>query len=235
MCGRYTLTDDVEAIAQVFHADVDGIRDTHRPRYNIAPTQEAPVVVAASDTRRAGLLRWGLVPHWADDLSVGGRMINARSETVHQRPAFRDSFLARRCLVPADGFYEWEDAGGWKRPHWIHRPGAELFGFAGIWARWGGESDTPVHTFAILTRDAPESLAWIHERVPVILTPDVWDDWLARGTAPEILREILDGADTPRLESHPVSRRVNRADYDAPDCTEEVEEDPPIQPQMSLF
>lgn len=236
MCGRYTLTEDAEAIAGFFEADVDGIRSSHEPRYNIAPTQDAPVVVAGEGGRRAGYLRWGLVPHWADDLSVGGRMINARSETVHRLPAFKDSFLSRRCLVPADGFYEWQDLGGRKQPHWIHRPGSPLFGFAGIWARWKDPEDRDVHTFAILTRPAPPSLVWLHDRVPVILGPANWTDWLARGTTEEALAQILSDATPPQLDSHPVTPRVNRADYDSPDCTERVEPEPPVEEaQTSLF
>lgn len=236
MCGRYTLIEDVDAIADVFEAEVEPIRASHEARYNVAPTQVAPAIVAAPTGRRVGFMRWGLVPHWANDLSVGPKMINARSETVATRPAYRDSFLRKRCLIPADGFYEWEAVGSKKQPHWIYRSGKPLFGFAGIWSTWVEATGEKVHTFSILTRPAPEPLAWLHDRVPVILPPTLWDDWLARGTAPERLEEVLKSSVTPVLQSHPVTRRVNQAGYESPDCTDEVElEDPPPEAQTSLF
>ncbi|MGI9626164.1 MAG: SOS response-associated peptidase [Longimicrobiales bacterium] len=225
MCGRYTLTEDVDAIAEVFSADVEGIRAVHEPRYNIAPTQYAPAIIAGDEGLRAGLLRWGLVPHWAKDLSQGGRMINARSETVSSKPAFRESFLSRRCLIPADGFYEWEAQGSVKQPYWIHRPDEALFGFAGLWATWKAPDDTKHHTFSILTRAAPRSLTWLHDRVPVILPADAWTDWLAKGTAAEVLTGLIDDGKTPSLRTHPVSRRVNKADSDFADCTDEIDLD----------
>ena len=236
MCGRYTLTEDVEQIADVFEADVEPIRHVHEPRYNIAPTQDAPVVIAGREGRRVGLLRWGLVPHWADELSVGARMINARVESVSTRPAFRDSFLRKRCLVPADGFYEWEDRGSRKQPHWVHARRESLFGFAGLWASWTAPNEIQYHTYCILTRPAPAELAWLHDRVPLILPKEDWTDWLARGTAPEVLQEVLERAEPPALQTHPVSTRVNKAGYEEPDCTDEIDlDDFPVEEQTSLF
>lgn len=218
MCGRFTLASEVDAIADVFAAEITpGLRD-HRPRYNIAPTEDAPVVIAAPGGRRAGLMRWGLVPHWAGSPRVGPRMINARSETVDSRKAFRESFVARRCLVPADGFYEWESRPSGKQPYWIHPAAGGILAFAGIWSAWRSPAGSRLMTFSILTRDAPRAIRWLHDRVPVILPARRWDDWLARGTTPELLRGILDGAEPPGLNLHPVSRSVNRAGYDEPDC-----------------
>lgn len=235
MCGRYTLIHGVDAIADVFGVDGGVLDEVHEPRYNVAPTQSAPAIVAGADGRFAGLLRWGLVPHWAKDLSDGARMINARSETVAERSAYRESFLSRRCLIPADGFYEWASGPGGKQPHWIYEEGRGLFAFAAIWARWTPPGGERIHTFSILTRGAPEGLAWLHDRVPLILPPGAWTDWLARGTDPDVLRDIMASSPHPTLRSHPVSRRVNHATYDEPDCTEEVEEENLADPQTRLF
>ena len=189
MCGRFTLTAELGHVAETFAAEISPALEGFRPRYNIAPTDEVPVVIAAPGGRRAGPMRWGLVPHWADSPRAGARLINARSETVATRSAFRESFLARRCLVPADGFYEWEARETGRQPYWIHRPGSALFAMAGIWALWGGGGGSDrLATFSILTREAPEPIRWLHDRVPVILPERCWTDWLARGTVAESLR-----------------------------------------------
>ena len=223
MCGRFTLTEEADAIAGAFAADIGPIRAIHQPRFNIAPTDEAPVVIAVPGGKRAGPMRWGLLPHWAKDPRSGARMINARSETVATRSAFRESFVARRCLVPADGFYEWESRPSGKQPWWIHRPDASLFGMAGIWSLWTPPDGARTATFAILTRAAPTSIRWLHDRVPVILQEPAWDDWLARGTTASVLKAILKGAEPPEMHFHPVSPAVNRAGHDGPGCIEKVE------------
>ena len=222
MCGRFTIAEEAGAIGEAFGARVEPLQGVRLPRYNVAPTDEVPVVIAAPEGRRAGPMRWGLVPHWAESPKVGARMINARSESVLQKRAYRESFLARRCLVPADGFYEWEARASGKQPYWIHRPGSGLFAMAGIWAMWRPPAGSRLASFSILTRAAPPALGWLHDRVPVILPETVWDDWLARGTTPHVLDSML--AETPpELRLHPVSRAVNRAGYDEPDCIDEVE------------
>ena len=222
MCGRFTLTAEPGHVADAFAAEISPALEGFQPRHNIAPTDDVPIVIAAPGGRRAGPMRWGLVPHWADSPRVGARMINARSETVATRSAFRESFLARRCLVPADGFYEWEARATGKQPYWIHRPGSALFAMAGIWALWSDGDGDRLATFSILTREAPDPIRWLHDRVPVILPEDCWTDWLARGTVLESLRAIMAGADPPELRLHPVARAVNRAGYEDPDCIEEV-------------
>ena len=223
MCGRFTVAEEAGAIGEAFGAAVEPLRDVRLPRYNVAPTDEVPVVIAASGGRRAGPMRWGLVPHWAESPKVGARMINARSESVLKRRAYRESFLARRCIVPADGFYEWEARDSGKQPYWIHRPGAGLFAMAAIWALWRPPAGPRLASFSILTRGAPPGLGWLHDRVPVILPEGVWDDWLARGTTPRLLTSILAHTPHPELCLHPVSRAVNRAGYDEPDCVAELE------------
>ncbi len=222
MCGRFTLTAELGHVADTFETGISPALKGFQPRYNIAPTDEVPVVIAAPEGRRAGPMRWGLVPRWADSPRIGARMINARSETVATRSAFRESFRARRCLVPADGFYEWEARATGKQPYWIHRPGSALFAMAGIWALWGGGDGDRLATFSILTRGAPEPIRWLHDRVPVILPERRWTDWLVRGTVVESLHAIVAEADTPELRLHPVGRAVNRAGYEDPNCIEEV-------------
>lgn len=223
MCGRFTIREEADAIAEAFAADIALIRPIRLPRYNIAPTEETPVVIAAGGGRRAGPMRWGLLPHWARDLRAGARMINARAETVATRSAFSESFRARRCLVPASGFYEWESRPSGKQPWWIHRPDGSPFAIAGIWSVWPAPDGTRIATFAILTRSAPSSIRWLHDRIPVILTETVWDDWLARGTTTPVLNAVLKDAEPPELRLHPVSRAVNRAGWDEPACIERVE------------
>lgn len=223
MCGRFTLTREADAIASTFAADIGPIRVTHQPRFNIAPTDETPVIIAVPGGRRAGPMRWGFLPHWARDPGYGARMINARSETVATRSAFRESFLARRCLVPADGFYEWESRPSGKQPWWVHCPGASLFGMAGIWSSWAAPEGPRITTFSILTRGSPSPIRWLHDRLPVILAESAWDDWLARGTTAPVLQSILKGAESPELHFRPVSHAVNRAGHDEPECIEKVE------------
>lgn len=231
VCGRYTLTLPLDELVEVF--DAPAVDFEWLPRFNIAPTQEAPVVVEGSDGRRLGPVRWGLVPHWADDPSIGGRMINARSETVHRKPAFRDAFRERRCLVPADGFYEWREVGGRKQPHWIHRPDRRPFAFAGLWERWwpprseADERAEALHTFTILTTDATPELRPIHPRMPVLLPEEAWDRWLARDADPGGLLALL----TPwagDLREHEVSMRVNRPQNDDPTLIDPTPEAPPV-------
>ena len=225
MCGRFSLTAGLGEVAEAFAAEVSPALAGCEPRYNIAPTEDVPVVIAAPEGRRAGPMRWGLVPPWAESPRMGARMINARSETVSTRRTFRESFLARRCLVPADGFYEWESRADGKRPHWIHRPGRALFAMAGIWAPWRRDGGAPLATFSVLTRDASGPIRRLHDRVPVILPETLWTDWLARGTAPETLHGMLADIGAPELRLRPVSRAVNRAGYNEPACIEAVARD----------
>jgi len=182
MCSRYFLDADGNVIAYTFNVPV---HDRIRKRFNIAPTQEAPVVrVDEAGRREVAMLRWGLVPSWSRDLATGNRMINARSETASEKPSFRNAFRSRRCVVPASGFFEWKGEPGHKQPYAITAADQALFAFAGLWESWHDKSqpDAPlVQTFAILTTDANEAVATIHDRMPVILPADAVQAWL---TAP---------------------------------------------------
>ncbi len=173
-----------------------------------------------------GLLRWGLIPSWARDPAMGSRLINARSETVAEKPAFRSAFRRRRCLVPADGFYEWKREGvaagerSSKTPYWIHMASREPFAFAGLWERWDPREGPPVHTFTILTTEASAALRHIHPRMPVILPPAVWGKWLDTALEDphpkDFFRPLPDGS----LEAQPVSTLVNSPRNDDPSCIE---------------
>jgi putative SOS response-associated peptidase YedK len=191
------------------------------PRYNVAPTQEAAVVrvVAPGEPRRLDLLRWGLIPYWAEDASIGNRMINARSESVAEKPAYRRSFRRQRCLIPTDGFYEWQKAGKLKQPFHIRRKDRHPFAFAGLWERWRDPDKKLIDSFTILTTDANELIRPLHNRMPVIIDRKDFDLWLdpdAKDPAP--LLALLVPAPVDGMETVPVSRAVNNPSHDAADC-----------------
>ena len=226
MCGRYTLTSSPETVATVF--DLDVVPD-YLPRYNVCPTQEAPVVrvLEPGAGRRLDLVRWGLVPFWADDPSIGNRMINARSESVASRPAYREAFRRRRCLVVSDGFYEWRKEAGGKQPYWIHRPDGEPFAYAGLWSRWD-KAGEPLDTFTILTRDAHPEIAAIHPRMPVVVARGDWAAWLDPAlTGKEPLADLLRRSTGAGLVTRRVSRRVNSPAHDVPEVLREEPEEAP--------
>lgn len=220
MCGRYTLTSSGDELALLF--DLSEIPSLP-PRYNMAPTQEAAVVrvTAPGAPRHLDLLRWGLVPYWADDPKIGNRMINARSEGVADKPAYRSSFRKQRCLIPTDGFYEWKKEGKLKQPYHIRRKDRRPFAFAGLWSRWrpkeGGAE--PLDTFTILTTDSNELIRPLHDRMPVILDSASFDLWLDPAVDDRArLLELLVPYDGSVMETVPVSRTVNSPAYDGPDC-----------------
>ena len=230
MCGRYALMSSPELVAELFAiAHVTRFK----PRYNIAPTQDAPVIRTAAEGRELVPMRWGLVPHWAKDPALGARMINARSETAGRKPAFREAMQRRRCLVPADGFYEWTQAGRGKQPYFIRRRDGAPCALAGLWEHGhagtaGGEESAVVHSFTILTTAPNELVAPIHDRMPVIVAPEDFDRWLdADVRDPATLASILVPCGAELLTAHPVSRRVNTPANDDPACVEPAEETVP--------
>lgn len=176
MCSRYFLDADGNVIAYTFNVPV---HDRIRKRFNIAPTQLAPAIrVGDSGEREVAMLRWGLVPAWAKEISIGNRMINARSETVAEKPSFRSAFKSRRCVVPATGFFEWKGEPGHKQPYAITAADQTLFAFAGLWERWQPKDGDAVETFTIITTEPNEAVAAVHDRMPVILPADSIQDWL---------------------------------------------------------
>lgn len=204
------------------------VPDEHAPRYNIAPSQGILAVRAAPDggdgAREAAVLRWGLVPSWAKDPDIGNRMINARAETVAEKPSFRAAFRRRRCLVPATGFYEWRAASGPKQPYTIGMADGGPFAMAGLWEHWTEPDGAAVETCAILTTEANELLRPIHARMPVIVAPSDFDLWLDPALAmPELLAPLLRPFDAAAMAAHPVSRHVNNVRNDDPACLEPVD------------
>jgi putative SOS response-associated peptidase YedK len=223
MCGRYTLSVPLSNLVDAFDVAPPDFRFV--PRFNIAPTQNAPVVAQDSRGRRMGLLRWGLIPSWAKDESMGSRLINARSETVAEKPSFRSAFRRRRCLVPADGFFEWKKEGGEgakkvKTPYWIHLETREAMAFAGLWEGWVRDEETTLHTFTILTTEAVPGIREIHPRMPVIIPPGEWASWLDPHSDPAALSALLRPFDSPLLTAHPVANLVNSPSNDRPECIE---------------
>ena len=224
MCGRYTVRG-ILPVAELFGISLPP--EFQQPRYNLAPTQDVLVVRSAADAsgakggRRGDLLRWGLVPHWAEDPSVGNRMINARAETAAQRPAFRDAMKRRRCLVPADGFYEWQAVPGSKRkqPHLIRMKDDRPFGFAGLWESWG-RGDERLETFTILTTSPNELIAAIHDRMPVIVPPEEFDRWLDPAVPASDVADLLRPYPAEQMQAQPVGTRVNNPANDDPSCAE---------------
>ena len=206
MCGRFAFYSPAEATAALFGAA--GSLDIG-PRFNIAPTQDiAAVRVAEDEGRELVALRWGLVPFWAQDPGIGNRMINARAETVAEKPAFRAAYRHRRCLVLADGFYEWHREGSVKIPYFISLANEEPFAFAGLWEQWHSkETDESLQTATLITTQANGFLAPLHHRMPVILENDRAERWLAGDD--ELIATAV--ADCPRLRAWPVDRRVNNA------------------------
>ncbi len=227
MCARYSLTKP-KLIAERFAA----FRHEHdfAPRYNIAPTQ---AVLAAKNDGDGGLatLRWGLVPYWARDLSMGQRMINARAETLAEKPAFRNALQRRRCLIFADGFYEWTGAKGDKQPYRFTVDGGAPFAFAGLWERWGPK-DAPVETCAIVTCPPNALLEPFHDRMPAILSEDALDAWL-HGDVADALAAVVP-FERARMRAVPVTREMNRATFEDPRCVEPVQLPPVLAAARAL-
>jgi putative SOS response-associated peptidase YedK len=220
MCGRFTLTDPDADLAVQFN--LPEIPDM-QPRYNIAPTQPVPAVRVSpqSPSREMVLLHWGLIPFWAKDPGMGGRLINARSETVAEKPAFRAAFRRRRCLVVADGFYEWQKQNGGKQPFFIHLRTSRPFAFAGLWELWEGPDAGVIESCTLLTTQPNDLLRPIHNRMPVILHPKDYDLWLdPELQQTDLLQPLLHPYPSEEMDAYPVSRWVNSPGNDDPSCIE---------------
>ncbi|MGE0641803.1 MAG: SOS response-associated peptidase [Thermoanaerobaculia bacterium] len=224
MCGRYFLTTPGEVLAELFEtpAPPEEVALAIRPRFNIAPSQEVPIVRAtATGTRELSLVRWGLVPHWAKDPAIGNRLINARSESVAGKPSFRDSFRKRRCLVPADGYFEWQNVGGAKQPWAFRLKSAEPMALAGIWSAWNDpQGGGLLESCAILTTAPNELAATVHDRMPVILPAARRGDWLDAATPGEALAGFLAALPATEMLAYPVGRKVGNPRNDSPELIE---------------
>lgn len=227
MCGRYTLSTSTDAIADLFCLP---LVETLPPRYNIAPTQMVPVVrIGANHTRELVQLKWGLVPSWAKDPRVGSRLINARAETIAQKPSFRRAFGSQRCLIVATGFYEWTKVPGSKakQPHFITLQTGGPFAFAGLWERWHPKGADPLETCTIITTEANGLLRPLHPRMPVILDQSAYARWLDPGVRnPEAHKALLVPYADAGMCHYPVSKLVNSPGNDSPECI--AEDKPPM-------
>jgi putative SOS response-associated peptidase YedK len=206
MCGRFTQRKPAKVIEEHFGVEVPPTQ----PSFNVAPTHNVLAIRSGDGGRDAAWLFWGLVPAWAKDASAGSRFINARSETVAQKPSFREPFKRRRCIIPADGFYEWQKTGGGKQPYFFRMKDNRLFGFAGLWDRWEGKGGVVLDSCTILTTKTNEVLRPVHDRMPVILHPEEYSLWLEAG---EHERTLLMGLLRPypaeEMVGYPVSTLVN--------------------------
>ena len=223
MCGRLVSHSSLRLIEKTFN--VDAVACEVAPNYNVAPTQEVLVIIRNHDTR-LDKFYWGLVPFWAKDLSIGSRLINARAETVAQKPSFRHAFKKRRCLIIADGFYEWQGEKGHKQPWYLTLTSGELFAFAGIWEIWRDQTESEYHSCAIITTSASNSVRDIHNRMPVILQPETYEAWLnPKNQDIKRLNAILKEEHVQELERYPVYKRVNDVHNNDTRCIEPLHTD----------
>lgn len=231
MCGRFTWTTPLElmwSILEDYKIPMD-----FKPRYNIAPTQDVPVIPntineieSDTNTRKLEFFKWGLIPSWAKDAKIGSKMINARSETLSEKPSFRNAYKRRRCLILADGYYEWVPIPGekTKQPVYIRLKSKKTFAFAGLWEQWKPEwTDKPFLSCTIITCSPNPMLAEIHHRMPVILPQENYEEWLAPGEQPkENLQHLLTAYPGEDMEAYPVSKFVNKPMNDSPECIEPI-------------
>jgi len=224
MCGRFVQARDAEDYGAYFSVDVVKTNVVLRS-WNVAPTRQVYAVAEHDGERQMGTFEWGLVPAWAKDRKIGARLINARVETASEKPSFRDSFRSRRCIIPADGFYEWEARPKGKLPHYIYAPDHRPLAIAGLWSSWKDPiSGSAVHTCTIITGEPSDVVAPIHDRMPVMLPRSAWDVWLDPEVRdPEEIRQLVERLPAPDLAQHPVSTLVNRVVNDVPELTEPLE------------
>jgi putative SOS response-associated peptidase YedK len=220
MCGRYALYGPVSRLREHFGVDFDEAE--FRPRFNLAPQQFAPVIRQHDGARCVSMLRWGLLPAWSKDVTLANRLINARAESAAAKPAFRAAFKSRRCLIPADGFYEWASTPTGKQPYFVHLKSEAPLALAGLWEQWTGPDGESLATFTILTTEANALLASIHERMPVILPPEAWGLWLHPARTPAQVMPLLLPYPDAALALRPVSRRVGNVKHDDAALVEEV-------------
>jgi putative SOS response-associated peptidase YedK len=220
MCGRFTQRAKKADIRTLF--DVEYLGPFIAPRYNVAPTQPALVVRLDLQARREVLpMRWGLVPHWAKDIAIGNKMINARSETAHEKPSVKNALRRRRCLVPVNEFYEWEKLAGTKQPYAISMADEALFALAGLWEHWQDDQGNELETFTILTTSANELIGELHDRMPVIIDRENFPAWLDHATEDtDVARELCRPYPSELMMHRPVSRYVNNARHEGPACLE---------------
>ncbi|MEF3304261.1 SOS response-associated peptidase [Paenibacillus sp. GYB003] len=222
MCGRYTITVSLEELMLFFSIDQPNV-PFHIPRYNVAPMQMVPAILNDGERNRLGELRWGLVPVWAKDPKIGNLMINARSETITEKPAFRGLLTRKRCVIPADGFYEWKKEGSKKQPYRIVLRSRTLFGFAGLYDTWTGPNGEKISTCTVITTTPNKLMEDIHDRMPVILQPEDEEVWLDRKNQDkDFLQSILRPYDASDMYAYPVGSAVGNVRNNSPDLIEAI-------------
>jgi putative SOS response-associated peptidase YedK len=259
MCGRFVSSSPPDEIARYFEAEEP--EAVLEPSYNVAPTNDVYAVTATGGVRRVEAFHWGLVPSWAKDPKAGAKMINARAEGLATKNAYRAPFKRRRCIIPADGFYEWQKVPGVKRkvPHFIHRPNGEPLAFAGLWEVWrgpkssakkgeaasgdagtgaaapSGYEDSPLRSCTIITTSANETMSELHDRMPVVLPPSAWEEWLdPTNDDVETLGKLLVPAPPELVTFHPVSTEVNKVSNKGPELVEPATPDAPSPDQLEI-
>lgn len=231
MCGRYTLTVTLEELMLRYWIE-EARFPFHQPKYNVAPGQQVFAVIHDGTKRRLGQLKWGLVPPWADDPKIGFKMINARAETAAAKPAFAEPIRRKRCLIPADGFYEWKKQGNGKQPMRIALRDRAVFSFAGLYEIWEAPDGSRISSCTILTTGPNSLMSPIHDRMPVILDPADEPLWLERRPLDTgELNRIFKPYDADKLEAYPVTPAVGKADFDSPECIKPYRQDE----QLELF
>lgn len=220
MCGRFTLTADLDTLQLAFNLET--VPPDLPPRYNIAPSQPVAIITNEAPTALS-FHTWGLLPSWAKDPALANKLINARSETAHEKPSFRSAFKRRRCLIPADGFFEWKREGNEKTPMFIHLKGRPVFALAGLWEVWNSPQGDEVRSCTILTAEANDFMKPIHDRMPVILDPADYEEWLVAGDAPALaLHALMRPYDSDQMTAYAVSKLVNRPGNDTPQVIEPI-------------
>lgn len=219
MCGRYTLVKPAKAIEERFGVQVE--KDSYHETYNAAPTQTLPVI-SNENAKTASYYKWGLIPFWAKDASIGNKMINARAETLAEKPAFKKSLQSKRCLVIADGFYEWQKIGKNKQPYRITLKNNDLFAFAGLWDTWKNEEGNRIYTFSIITTSPNELMEKIHDRMPVILPQKYEKEWINDSLKLEEAMAMLQPYDANAMQAYQVSTMVNSPSNNSKELIEQL-------------
>lgn len=219
MCGRFALEATSEKLRHHFNIKQ---KITLRPRYNIAPSQSVVIIRAGTNGNELSTVRWGLIPHWSKDEKIGFKLINARAETVQEKPSFREAFKSRRCLIPATGFYEWKHEGGQKQPYFIRMMNGGLFGMAGLWESWHSPEGRTIESCSIITTEPNTIVAPIHNRMPVIIPKQSSGVWLSLKGNSQSLQEYLKPFSPLKMTAYPVSSMVNSSKNEGKDCTRTI-------------
>jgi putative SOS response-associated peptidase YedK len=221
MCGRYTITITEDELIARYMIEEPTNR-YHQPRFNVAPTQNVPVILNEDGMLKLDAFRWGLVPFWAKDLKIGYSMINARADTVAEKPAFKNAFKQRRCLIPVDGFYEWKKIGADKQPYRIVLKDERIFSMAGLWETWNSPEGEKIYSCTIITTDPNELMVDIHDRMPMILSRQDEQKWLDKEQSVEDLKSMLQPFPVEEMKAYPVSKAVGNVKNQGPELIDKV-------------